>query len=260
MSQQANGPTLRHVLPNGMVALIRRNPGAPTVSVRGEVRVGAAQEPPDQGGLAVFTGAALIRGAGTRSFQQIVAETEGRGCSVSAGGGMLSSGFAGKALAEDLPLVLEILADMLIRPSFPEVEIERLRSQFLTSLRESEQDTGYRASIAARAMLYPPEHPFSRPTSGSLASVAGISRADMLRFHQRYHPALTTIAIVGAIDPPAVLNELERYFADWQGSGPAEAPQIPDAPPLDGIQRADIPMPGKVQADLVWAVHGLARS
>ena len=255
-----NGTTLRHVLPSGMVALIRRNPGAPTVSVRGEVRVGTALEPADQGGLAVFTGAALIRGAGGRSFQQIVAETEGRGCSVSAGGGLQSSGFVGKALSEDLPLILEVLADMLIRPTFPEVEIERLRGQFLTGLRESEQDTGYRASIAARAMLYPPEHPFSRPSSGTLASVAAITCGDLARFHRRYHPALASIAVVGDIDPPAVVAELERRFADWRGDGPPAATHIPAAPPLVGIQRRDIPMPGKVQADLIWAVHGLRRA
>jgi zinc protease len=260
MSSANHGATLRHVLPNGMVALIRRNPGAPTVSVRGELRVGAAQEPPELGGLAVFTGAALIRGAGGRSFQQIVAETEGRGCSVSAGGGAQASGFSGKALSEDLPLILEILADMLIRPTFPEAEVERLRGQFLTGLRESEQDTGYRASVAARAMLYPPEHPFSRPSSGTLASVAAITREDLASFHGRYHPALSSIAVVGEIDPPAVVAELERRFAEWRPAAPPEPAAIPAAPPLEGARRQDIPMPGKVQADLVWAVHGLRRS
>ncbi len=260
MSYTDSGAALRHVLPNGMVALIRRNPGAPTVSVRGEVRVGAALEPSERGGLAVFTGATLTRGAGERSFQQIVAETEGRGCSVSAGGGTQASGFAGKALAEDLPLILEVLADMLIRPTFPAVEVERLRGQFLTGLRESEQDTGYRASMAAQAMLYPPGHPFSRPSSGSLASVAAISRDDLVCFHRRYHPALTSIAVVGDIDPPAVVAELERRFADWQVAAAPEAVHISDAPPLDCIQRRTISMPGKVQSDLIWAVHGLRRA
>ncbi len=260
MSSTNNGATLRHVLPNGMVALIRRNPGAPTVSVRGEIRVGAALESVEQSGLAVFTAATLIRGAGQRSFQQIVAETEGRGCSVSAGGGVQASGFAGKALAEDLPLILEVLADMLIQPTFPEVEVERLRSQFLSGLRESEQDTGYRASVAAQALLYPPSHPFSRPSSGTLDSVAAITRDDLVRFHQRYHPSLTNIAIVGEIDPSAVVAELERRFADWHVVSAPEAAYIPDAPPLVGIQRRDIAMPGKVQADVIWGVHGLRRA
>src|SRR6266487_2948077 len=124
---------IRHVLPNGMVALIQRNSSSPTISVRGEVRVGAANEPAEQSGLAVFTGAGLIRGTARRSFQEIVAETEALGASVNAGGGMHSSGFAGRSLAEDLPLILGIIADMLQNPTFPAQEIERLRGQFLMS-------------------------------------------------------------------------------------------------------------------------------
>src|SRR5215218_8024616 len=120
----------RHVMSNGMVALIQRNPNSPSVSVRGDVADGAANEPPEKNGLAVFTGAALIRGTSTRTFQQIVAETEALGASVNAGGGMHGSGFAGRALAEDLPLILSVLADMLQQPVFPDQEIERLRSQF----------------------------------------------------------------------------------------------------------------------------------
>src|ERR1700710_871931 len=92
----------RHILPNGMVALIQRNPSSPTVSVRGEVRVGSVNEPAEQSGLAVFTGASLIRGTTQRTFQQIVAETEALGATVNAGGGMHSSGFAGRSLSEDL--------------------------------------------------------------------------------------------------------------------------------------------------------------
>src|SRR5262249_55886626 len=131
----------RHVLPNGMVALIQRNLSSPTVSVRGEARVGAVNEPAAKNGLAVFTGASLIRGTVRRTFQQIVAETEALGASVNAGGGLHSSGFAGRSLAEDLPLILEMLADMLATPTFPAQEVERLRGQFLMSLRESEQET-----------------------------------------------------------------------------------------------------------------------
>jgi len=263
MSNQQSGiaGATRHVLPNGMVALIQRNPSTPTVSVRGELRVGAVGEPIEQSGLAVFTGAALIRGAGPRSFQMIVEETEERGCSVSAGGGLHSSGFGGKALVEDLPLVLEILADMLIRPTFPAQEVERLRGQFLMGLRESEQETGTQASRAARALLYPPEHPYSRISSGTLATVQAITREDLARFHARYHPAGGAVAIVGDVEPAAVIAELEARLGSWAPAATPPDSTPPAAPPaLEGISRKDIPMPGKVQSDVIWAVHGLRRA
>ena len=211
---------------NGMVALIQRNPNSPSVSVRGDVAVGAANEPPEKNGLAVFTGAALIRGTARRTFQQIVAETEALGATVNAGGGMHSSGFGGRALTEDFPLILGILADMLRSPTFPAQEVERLRGQFLMSLRESEQETRTQASRVARALLFPPEHPYSRLTSGRVETVKSITRDDLATFQQLYHPALTTIAIVGDVDPPAVIEALEQVFGSWEVSSRAAEPAV----------------------------------
>ncbi|MFP4441445.1 MAG: M16 family metallopeptidase [Chloroflexaceae bacterium] len=250
----------RHQLSNGIVVLIQRNPSNPTVRVRGEVRVGAINEPATHAGLAVFTGAALIRGTPNRTFQQISAETEERGCSVSSGGGQHSSGFSGKALVEDLPLVLEVLADIVINPTFPPDEIARLRGQFLMSLRENEQDTRTQASRAARALLYPEGHPYSRLSSGTIETVQTITRDDLVAFHQQYHPAATTIAVVGDVEPAAVIAELERTFGVWESAATPAVQELPPVPPLSGMQRRDVDVPGKVQSDVIWSVHGLARS
>lgn len=250
----------RHVLPSGLVLLIQRNATSPTVSVRGETRVGSIHEPADRNGLAVFTGAALIRGAGRRSFQEIAVAAESVGATVNAGGGMNASGFGGRSLVEDLPLVLELLADMLLRPTFPEQEIERLRGQILMGLRESEQDPRTQASRAARALLYPSEHPYSRLSSGSLASVEALTRDDLVGFHQLYHPAVTTIAVVGDVDPPAVIAQMEGYFGGWRSDAPPPSFELPAGNTIAGVQRRDISMPGKSQSDVIWAVHGLART
>jgi zinc protease len=250
----------RHVLSNGMIALIQSNQNTPTVTVRGEVRVGAVHEPAAKSGLAVFTGAALIRGTAQRTFQQIVAETEALGASVNAGGGLHGSGFAGRALAEDLPLIMGILADMVQHPVFPAHEIERLRSQFLMGLRENEQETRTQASRAARALLFPPEHPYSRLSSGTIETVQSISREDLAMFHRQYHPAATTIAIVGDVEPSAVINQLEQVFGGWEPQAALPAMQLPAVPALQGVRRRDLVLDGKVQSDLIWAVHGLSRT
>jgi zinc protease len=264
MSHPSNSDTIRtarrHVLSNGMVALVQRNPSSPTVSVRGEIRVGAAHEPPEKSGLAVFTGAALIRGAGERSFQQIVSATESVGASVNAGGGMNASGFGGRALAEDLGLVLEILSDMIARPRFPEEEIARLRGQILMGLRESEQEPRTQASRAARELLFPPEHPYSRLSGGTIETVTAIGRDDMVAFHQRYRPAACVVAIVGDVDPQATIDLLERTFGAWRAPGQPAALDLPEPNAITGVQRRDIAMPGKSQSDVIWAVHGLKRS
>jgi zinc protease len=250
---------LRYELPNGMVALVQRNATAPTVSVYGEVRVGAANEPPEKNGLSAFTGAALIRGAGHRTFQEIVARTEAVGASVNAGGGMHSTGFAGRSLNEDVALILEILSDMVRAPMFPDEEIERLRGQFLMALREDEQDTSVRASRALRSIMFPPTHPYSRLSRGTIETISTLTREDLLQFHTLYHPAATTIAVVGDIDPAAVMALIERFFGDWQAPGAPPRVTLPDPLPLPDQRRVHIALDGKSQTDIIWAVHGLDR-
>lgn len=251
---------IRYTLSNGVVVLIQRNTSSPTVSVRGEIGVGAVHEPAEKSGLSAFTGASLIRGTQKRTFQQIVSETEERGCSVNAGGGLHSSGFGARALAEDLPLVLEILAEMVIRPTFPDHEVEKLRGQFLMSLRESEQEPHTQASRAVRSLLYPSVHPYSRLSSGTMETVQGITRIDLETFHRNYHPTATVIAVVGDVDPETVITMLEQFFGSWEPAGTVPEATLPDVPPLEGIQRRDIIMAGKVQSDIIWNVHGLKRS
>jgi len=56
-----------------------------------------------------------------------------------------------------------------------------------------------------------------------------------------------------------VIEELERRLGEWNPAGAPPALELPPAPPLQGIERRDIPMPGKVQSDVIWAVHGLRR-
>jgi zinc protease len=250
---------LRYELPNGMVALVQRNATAPTVSVYGEVRVGAANEPPEKNGLSAFTGAALIRGAGHRTFQEIVAITEAVGASVNAGGGMHSTGFVGRSLNEDVALILEILSDMVRAPVFPDEEIERLRGQFLMALREDEQDTSVRASRALRSIMFPPTHPYSRLSRGTIETISTLTREDLLQFHTLYHPAATTIAVVGDIDPAAVMALIERFFGDWQAPGAPPRVTLPDPLPLPDQRRVHIALDGKSQTDVIWAVHGLDR-
>jgi len=250
---------LRYELPNGMVALVQRNATAPTVSVYGEVRVGAANEPPEKNGLSAFTGAALIRGAGHRTFQEIVAITEAVGASVNAGGGMHSTGFAGRSLNEDVALILEILSDMVRAPVFPDEEIERLRGQFLMALRENEQDTSVRASRALRSIMFPPAHPYSRLSSGTIETISILTREDLIQFHTLYHPAAMTIAVVGDIDPATVIALIERFFGDWQAPGAPPQVLLPDPLPLPDQRRVHIALDGKSQTDVIWAVHGLDR-
>lgn len=152
----------RAVLPNGIVVLARTNFNSPSVVVSGYVQCGALFEPDEKLGLADFTASALMRGTQRYSFQQIYDSLESVGANLSVEGSTHSAGFGGKALSEDLDLLLGLLADALRIPKFPENQVERLRTQILTRLAIRAQDTGEMASLAFDSIVYS-NHPYSRP-------------------------------------------------------------------------------------------------
>ncbi|MCK4977967.1 MAG: insulinase family protein, partial [Anaerolineales bacterium] len=149
-------------LPNGIIILSRPNFNSHSVTISGYFHVGGLIDPEDKLGLADFTAVALMRGTNRRNFQEIFDVLESAGASLGFTGGTHTTGFGGKALAEDLDLLLESLADALRYPVFPDDQVEKLRSQFLTSLAIRAQDTHQMAALTFDQVVYN-NHPYSRP-------------------------------------------------------------------------------------------------
>lgn len=251
----------RRELPNGAVILARENPHAPSVVIAGSVNAGSIFDPPGHLGLAVFTAASLLRGTAIRDFAAIHELLESNGASLGIGGGLHTASFSGKSLAEDLPLLLDLASDSLRRPSFDPAQVERLRGEMITGQKIREQDTRYVAGRMFRALAYPPDHPYSRPSSGTLDTLAAISGDDLRDFHrQHYGPRGLIVVIVGAVEPCAALDAAERVFGDWADGAASRSIAVPDAPPLAEAISETMLVPGKSQADLVLGVPGPARS
>src|SRR5690606_39008864 len=102
------------------------------------------------------------------------------------------------SLVEDLETMFLLAAEIIREPSFPDDELEKVRQQAITGLKEQESDTGSMASRAVREQLYPEGHPYRLPTSGDIASVEAMTREDLARYHQRaFGPNVATVAVVG---------------------------------------------------------------
>src|SRR5574341_117542 len=130
----------REVLPNGIVILTRPNFSSPSVVVSGYFSAGALLDPDEKLGLADFVTSALMRGTKNRTFDKIYNELESVGASLGFSSGVNKSGFSGRSLAEDLPLLLDLLSEALRLPTFPKAEMEKLRAQLLTGLAIRAQD------------------------------------------------------------------------------------------------------------------------
>ena len=249
----------RRELSNGLVVLVRENHTSPSVVIDGDVRAGALWEPKEKAGLADFATSALMRGTERRSFAEIYEQIESVGASLWFSGGTHTCGLSGKALAEDLPLLLDMAADALRRPVFPVDQVERLRGELLTHLAIRDDDTRARATQAFYELAYP-GHPYSIDSEGTPQTVRAITRDDLVDFYRRHFgPRGMILTIVGAVQAEEAVALVEKYFGDWSVPGQPAEPMLPPVAKPGTVLTRRVTMPGKIQSDLMLGAPGPAR-
>lgn len=205
----------REVLPNGIVLLVAERPAVPIVAVRAYSRAGAVLEPADRAGLAGLTGSLLTRGTAKRSGPELDSAIEFVGGSLEAGAGRDGLSVSLAVLKRDLSLGLDLMAEVMRSPTFPQAEFERKVAQTQAAIKRSEQDPGTVAARALAPMVFP-LHPYGRPAEGTVESVGRITRDDVVRFHREHvRPDTTIIAVVGAVTVSEARREIIARFGDW---------------------------------------------
>lgn len=251
---------LRRAFDSGAVALIRENQAHPSVTIRGFVRAGALHDPAGREGLALLTASLLTRGTASFTSQSLALTLDSLGASISVRADVEGASFAAHCLAEDVDRVLDLLAEVLVRPTFPPDEIEKQRAKIITAIRESRHDTRVAAEKAFLAATYPPGHPHHRTPEGEEETIAAITRDDIVAFYRRhYGPEGFVITAVGDAGASSILNKIEDMLAGWKSAGPAEFPKIPPVGPARSVERRRVEILGKTQADIVLGVPGFSR-
>ena len=246
-------------LSNGMVLLSRGNPNSGSVYISGSLPIGGLFDPDDKLGLAYFTSSALMRGTQRRSFFEIYNELESIGASLGLSSGTHLVSFYGKSLVEDLDLILDLLSQALQQPAFPPEQVERLRSQLLTSLAIRSQDTSEMASLAFDQIVYT-NHPYRRPEDGYPETIQAIQQQDLCDFHRKnYGPRGMLIAVVGGIEPAYAIDKVRKVFEEWRNPEQPIAPALPALTPLTKNTRLHVEVEGKSQSDLIIGTSGPER-
>lgn len=249
----------RREIPNGIVVLSRPNFNSASVVIDGYLPAGSLFDPDAQLGLADFTAGMLMRGTEQRGFHEIYTSLESIGAGLGISSGTHTTSFSGRALAEDLDVLIELLSEALRQPAFPAEQVERRRAQLLTSLAIRAQDTSEVASLNFDQLVYP-GHPYRRPPDGYPETIQAIQREDLVNFHQRiYGPRGLVIAVVGAVEPEQALEKVARALGDWQNPRQPALPTLPAWQPLEHQARAEAAIPGKVQSDLIIGTAGPPR-
>ena len=245
---------------NGLVLLHNHVAANPSVVVRALVRAGASRETSGQHGIASLTGRMLRQGTQNIAKSELAEELDGMGAGLSVDVGYALVSVSIKCLSGDFPRVMQILGELLRRPTFPGDELERLRSQVLTELKELEDNTRVVSERTWREFAYPSSHPYHRLSIGTAETVSTASRDDIGGFHSGwYGPNQTTLIVVGDVPLDDAASAAEDNLGDWGAARtePIEATLPATEPPTR--QTRDVAMEGKTQADVSIGLPTLDR-
>jgi zinc protease len=224
----------RYVLPNGLRVIVKPSHAVPLVSMRLAFLGGQLAEQPETQGLASFAAEMIERGTEQRSAQQIAAEVEGIAGGLAGFSGRNSFGVTGEFLRVTLDTGLELFTDVLLHPTFPADEIEKLRTERLAALQRREDHLSARAFELFGDELYG-THPYGFRSLGTEESVKRVEREQLEQFWKRWAvPSNGVLSVVGDVEPDEVANALGVYLADW--SGPEVA--LPERPQVRAPARA----------------------
>ena len=220
--------------------------------VRVYLRAGSVYDPIDAGGLANLTADLLTRGTAKRTGPELDQAIEFVGGSLEGDASRDGATIGLSVLRKDLALGLDLLAEVLLQPTFPEAELKRRSEEIAAGIQLSEQDPETVAGRAMAQLLYP-GHPYSRPVSGTVESVRRLTREQVVAFHrENYRPDAVLISVVGDVTRDEIRRELVARFGAWMApASPRPAiPQAPASPPAEGR---------RIERKLTQATVSLAR-
>jgi zinc protease len=250
---------VKKVLPNGATVIVERTLTHPAVTVFLSLRAGSGYDPPDAVGLSNFVSRVIDRGTERRTADVFSEELDGRGVSLNTSVGRHLFTVSFTSLTEDFAAVLELAADVVRRPTFPQVEIDTRRREIVTAIRQDEDNPAVMAVESLFELLYPDGHPYGRRSKGTIAGVERITRDALLGFHRGYFsPAGMIAVVVGDVAVDDAIDTVTSAFGDWVGQPHHFSIPTPPARPTHR-QQLFIPMPGKAQADIAYGFTAVAR-
>ncbi len=246
-------------LKNGLDIWLVEDHELPLVAFNLVVQSGTDHDQLDQPGLASMTAEMLDEGTSSRSALQIAEALDFIGATLSINAFTDGSSIALNTLTKHLDTALDVFADVLINPTFPEKEFERLRQQRITWLLQQKDRPAAIASLTFSRVLYGTKHPYGLNPSGTEGSLKAMKREDVAQFYRTYYrPNNATLIVVGDVALSDIVAKLDRLLAPWQR---AEIPRVPLVPPPPSFRQALlIDKPGAPQSEVRIGTIGAARS
>jgi zinc protease len=249
-----------HTLPNGLLIACVEQHNLPIVDIELVVRAGAALDEPRYAGRAVMTAEMLDEGTATRDVMQIAEEVDYLGAHLSLSAGWDTTVVALHVLSSKLNEGFDVMADVVLAPSFPEEEFDRKKRERLSGLLQDRDEARMLANKALARGVFGNDHPYGQPTGGTYASIEALTVADVRDFYQtHFHPGNAFVVIVGDISFDAAVRLVEEKLGVW-GAGVSSQTSIADTPMPASTRLLLIDKPRAAQAEIRVGHPGPART
>jgi predicted Zn-dependent peptidase len=258
---QLNLPQIqKRALSNGVAVWLVAAHEVPLVQINLVLKSGAGDDPAGKFGIASLTAAMLDEGAGKRTALQIADDVEFLGAALTT-----TSSFDASAVRLNVPVArvkeaLPLMSDVVLRPTFPEAELNRLRQERLTALLQAKDDPASVAPMAFARTVFGAAHRYGTGVAGTEATLKGFTVQDLKSFHaSAYQPGNATLLVVGDVTAEAIVPQLEAQFGSWKGTSASRQP-VPQATQLGQGQITIVDMPGAEQSQIRIGWVGVPRS
>jgi zinc protease len=221
--QFADKPVRKFEFANGLRLLVKEDHRLPFVEFRAVFRGGVLAETAENNGVSLLTAKLLLKGTPTRDAEAIATEIESLGGSIESYSGNNSFGVNAEVLSSDFTTGLDLVADVILRPKFPEGALERERQIQLASIKAQKDELLPTASRMMRREMFG-ERGYGLHTNGTEKSVQTIKVSDLRNFHEAFmRPNNCVLAVFGDVQAEAVRAAVDKYFGAWpKGGKPVE--------------------------------------
>jgi zinc protease len=246
------------VLTNGLAVIVVEDSRLPLVSYRLALRTGDAHDPPELPGLMDMLTGLLTEGTESRTSREIADEVARLGATLQAGANSDYATVAASSLAVYCDEILELLADVALRPVFPPNEVELAKQNTKESLKQQRAQPSFLASeMVARVMFG--AHPY-HVTAPTPESIDATTRDRLVDFHRSTFVANNAVLFVaGDVKQDSVLQQVENLFGGWP-PGPVMSDDFPPPPKRTARAAYIVDRPGSAQANIVISNSGIPRT
>ena len=248
-------PVQKSSLSNGLKIVLAERHSAPVVNFTLLVDSGYSADPADASGTDSFEQRMLEEGTPTRDSLKIGEELESLSANFNAGANLDFSLVSLNTLKSTMDKSLDIYADLILHPAFPEKEFQRLQKERLAGIKREKVTPQPMALRVVPTLLYSKGHPYAVPFTGTgtEAGVSKMTRQDLVKFHETwFKPNNATLLVVGDTTLAEIKPKLESLFASWK---PGDVPQrtVPhvEQPEKDMVYLID--RPGSGQSVIIGA-------